>query len=263
MGRVTTIFDRPEFNRALFFCRRDSSPKPIGSKDLFVDVSDGAKLHVRIHERPTTDALVLLFHGNGEVIADYDELANVYEQRVGASLAVVDFRGYGRSTGTPTLRNSIGDAGAILDAVLPELGRRALIVMGRSLGGALAAEICRLERPEVQGFVFESVSSDLIGVAKRRRFDLGAPLTDEDRAVLDPLPKFGHCKVPALVLHGEDDQIVPAAEAEATFTAIPNAHRTKVLIPGRGHNDVSKSDIYWIVLNRFVASITKTEPKPV
>lgn len=256
---MTTIFDRPEFNRALFFPRRTTSPKPAGSTDLFVDVADGAKLHVRIHDRPATEALILLFHGNGEVVADYDALADVYERKVGASLAVVDFRGYGQSTGTPTLRASIGDAPLVLDAVAREAHRRVLIVMGRSLGGALAAEICRLERPEVKGFIFESVSSDLIGVAKRRRFDLGTPLTDEERALFDPLPKFARCQVPALVLHGEDDQIVPAAEAEGTFSAIPNAHRTKVLIPGHGHNDVSRSEIYWVVLNRFVASLL---PKP-
>lgn len=258
-GGVTTIFDRPEFNRALFFPRRTSSPRPPGSRDLFVEVEGGAKLHVRVHERPATEAMVLLFHGNGEVVADYDDLADVWERKVGASLAVVDYRGYGQSTGTPTLRASIGDAAPVLDAVLRESHRRQLVVMGRSLGGHMAAEICRLERPEVKGFVFESVSSDLIGVAKRRRFELGTPLTDEDRAVLDPLPKFAHCHVPALVLHGEEDQIVPAAEAEATFSAIPGAHRTKVLIPGRGHNDVSRSDVYWVVLNRFVASLV---PKP-
>ncbi len=259
---MTTIFDRPEFNRALFFARRDKSPKPPGSKDLFVDVADGAKLHVRIHERPATEALILLFHGNGEVVADYDELADVYEQRAGASLAVVDFRGYGQSTGTPTLRASIGDAAPVLDAVVKLVRRRALVVMGRSLGGAMAAEICRLERPEVAGFIFESVSSDLEGVAKRRRFELGAPLSTDDLAVLDPMPKFSHCHVPALVLHGEDDQIVPAAEAEGTFSALPNAHRTKVLLPGCGHNDLSRSDIYWVVLSRFIASITKQSESP-
>jgi hypothetical protein len=256
---VTTVFDRPDFNKALFFARKTKSPKPPGSKDLFVDVAQDARVHVRLHDRPGTQALVLLFHGNGEVVADYDDLADTYERKVGASLAVADFRGYGQSTGTPTLRAIIADAAPVLDAVVKELRRRALVVVGRSLGGAMAAEICRLERPEIRGFVFESVSSDLLGVARRRRFDLGTPLSAEDAAVLDPLPKFAHCNVPALVLHGEDDQIVPATEAEATFSALPTAHRTKVLLPGCGHNDVPRSDIYWVVLSRFVQSIVSPE----
>jgi hypothetical protein len=97
---VTTVFDRPDFNKALFFARKTKSPKPPGSKDLFVDVAQDARVHVRLHDRPGTQALVLLFHGNGEVVADYDDLADTYERKVGASLAVADFRGYGQSTGT-------------------------------------------------------------------------------------------------------------------------------------------------------------------
>lgn len=257
---MTSVFDRPDFNRALFHPRRTKSPTPPGSKDVFVDVEGDARLHLRLHDRPGTEVLLLLFHGNGEVVADYDDLADAFERKVGVSLAVADYRGYGQSTGTPTLRASIGDALPIVEAALKLVRRRKLIVMGRSLGGALAAEVCRHERPEVAAFIFESVSSDLEGVAKRRRFDLGDPLTPDDRAVLDPLPKFGHCHVPALVLHGEDDQIVPAAEAEGTFLALPTANRTKVLLPGCGHNDLFRSDVYWMVLQRFVASIAAPAP---
>lgn len=259
---VTSVFDRPDFNRALFHPRKNKSPKPPGSQDVFVDVAGDAKLHLRIYDSPGAEVMLLLFHGNGEVVADYDDLADKYERKVGVSLAVVDYRGYGQSTGTPTLRSSIGDAIPVLEAALKFVRRRKLVVMGRSLGGALAAEVCRNERPEVAGFVFESVSSDLIGVAKRRRFDLGDPLTPEDAAVLDPLPKFAHCHVPALVLHGEDDQIVPAAEAEGTFLALPTANRTKVLVPGCGHNDLFRSEVYWMVLQRFVASLGASKDAP-
>jgi pimeloyl-ACP methyl ester carboxylesterase len=100
------VFDSPEFNARLFFPRPDRGPPPPGARDLFVDVP-GARLHLRWHTAATpARAVVLLFHGNGEVVADYDDLADHYAA-AGAELVVVDFRGYGASTGVPTLRAAI------------------------------------------------------------------------------------------------------------------------------------------------------------
>ena len=94
-------FDSEEFNERLFFPRPDVSACPAGAVDLRVPVS-GATLHLRLHPSADARCTVLLFHGNGEVVADYDDYARSYA-RAGATLAVVDFRGYGASTGTSTL----------------------------------------------------------------------------------------------------------------------------------------------------------------
>jgi hypothetical protein len=63
-----SIFDSDEFNDRLFVPRRDASPTPPGAHDRVIDV-DGATLHVRVHP-PAGGATLLLFHGNGEVVAD-------------------------------------------------------------------------------------------------------------------------------------------------------------------------------------------------
>src|SRR5512138_23989 len=97
-----------------------------------IDV-DGAKLHVRVHP-PVSGVTLLLFHGNGEVVADYDLAAALFA-RAGVTLAVMDYRSYGQSTGASTLRNLIADARIVAEAVRPQ------IVMGRSLGGVAAHEL--------------------------------------------------------------------------------------------------------------------------
>src|SRR5688500_12337103 len=109
-------FDGDAFHRTLFFPRAIASEAPAGAHDHFVDV-DGAALHLRIHAHASAVATVLFFHGNGEVIADYDHAARSFAD-AGASLAVVDYRGYGQSTGTPTLRSIILDAHDVLARTL-------------------------------------------------------------------------------------------------------------------------------------------------
>jgi len=237
-----SLFDTDAFNRALFYPQPITSPAPAGAEDVRVGPE---RLHLRIYGPPSR-AVLLLFHGNGEVVADYDELAPRYAEKVGVSLAVMDYRGYGQSGGVPTLRSAIADAQPVLDAVI---GRGLpVIVMGRSLGGALAAELCKVERPEVKGFVFESAPSNLEGIVARR--GIRDKPTLEDRAVFDPLPKMARCKTPALVMHGEEDALISIDEAVQTMSALPNGRLVR--IPGRGHNDVSEHPLYWEALGEFV-----------
>ena len=146
---------------------RDRSPGP----------GAGASLHVRIHRAAGARSTVLLFQGNGEVVADYDDSAGLYA-RAGVALAVMDYRGYGASSGTPTLRSALTTARLVLEAVRRWLGERGLagsdgapsrlVVMGRSLGSACAAELYGARPNEVAGFILESGSSDLAALVRRR-----------------------------------------------------------------------------------------------
>lgn len=251
---MPSLFDAPAFNASLFFPRRDATPRPANARDVRVDVAPGIALHLRLHDTPAARCVVLLFHGNGEVVADYDAAASSFA-RVGAALAVVDYRGYGASDGTPTLRACITDAHAVLAAVRASADERPLVVMGRSLGSACAAELCQLAPVAAAGFIFESGIGDVYGILRRRGIDTSAPLPEEDLAVFDPLRKFARCKAPTLVLHGANDTLIPAREARLTFDALATADKTLVLVPERGHNDLSHHPIYRDALAAFLARV--------
>jgi len=111
---MASLFDSPEFNERLFFPRPDRSRTPDGAIDL--DVPGDETLHVRWHRGPAGAPTLLLFHGNGEIVSDYDRSAREFAA-AGVGLAVMDFRGYGRSTGTPTLRSALSDAARALEHV--------------------------------------------------------------------------------------------------------------------------------------------------
>ncbi len=241
-----SIFDRDEFNDRLFFLRADASPPPAGASDRMIEV-DGARLHVRMHPAPGTSGTLLLFHGNGEVVADYDGAAARFA-RAGVALAVMDYRGYGRSTGRPTLRTLISDARRVAEAVRPR------VVMGRSLGGVAAHELYARPIAGMEGVILESALFDLGNLIRRRGLIPPASFTEEERATFDPATKLALGRLPLLVLHGERDDLIAPSEARSAHVAAGTAEADKqlVMVPRRGHNDVSGGDNYWSALAEFV-----------
>ncbi|MBI4701431.1 MAG: ADP-ribosylglycohydrolase family protein [Deltaproteobacteria bacterium] len=260
-----SIFDAPAFCANLFFPRAEARPCPPGARDVAVEVSPGVRLHARIHDAPSASVAVLLFHGNGELVADYDTLAGSFHA-ASASLAVVDYRGYGRSGGKPTLRSCLTDAPRVLDALAPLLVRREphatvplpLVVMGRSLGSACAAELgARLPRAAA-GFVLESGFTDLHAFVRRRGIDAPGVITERDLRDFEPLPKLGASTAPLLVLHGELDEHIAPDEARAAWGASAAADKRIVLLPGCGHGDVSGHPTYWQELARFLTHVARS-----
>ena len=242
-----SVFDSLAFNERLFFPRGDTSPPPPGVADRMIDVP-GAQLHVRQHTGPEGAGTLLLFHGNGEVVADYDGAAGRFA-RAGVALAVVDYRGYGRSTGTPSLRTIISDARIVAEAVRPRL------VMGRSLGGLAAHELSARPVAGLEGVILESALFDLAALVRRRGLEPPASFSDDERATFEPAGKLALGRLPLLVLHGERDELIAPNEAMAALAHAGSIAGDKalVIVPRRGHNDVSLEASYWSALAGFVA----------
>jgi hypothetical protein len=250
---MISLLDHPAVTANLFYPRPDFHPPPRGARDTMVEVAAGVALHARIHEATGAIANLVLFHGNGEVVSDYDDLAAEFA-RAGARLAVVDYRGYGLSEGEPSLRALLADARPAFAGVRAELGPEPVIVMGRSLGSACAAELARAVPEALAGIVFESGFSDVGGFAERRGLPR-AVVSQADLDAIGPLAKLAASPVPLLVLHGERDTLIPAAEGRAAYEAAGTREKELVIVPGRGHNDASFHPLYWQAMRAFVARV--------
>ncbi len=128
---------------AMFFPRPDLpfGPSAAGAWDHFVEVEQTIRLRLRVFPADPSAPDILFFHGNGETARDYDMGAAAF-QALPASLWAAEYRGYGPSTGAPSVDTFLTDAHRTLDEVLSlreEQGRHGpLLVMGRSLGSAPA-----------------------------------------------------------------------------------------------------------------------------
>lgn len=243
-----SLLDREDLVGSLFFPRADSRPTPAGATDHAIDVR-GATLHLRVHgER---GPLVLLFHGNGEIVSDWDAAAPSFVAR-GVRFAVLDYRAYGRSTGTPSMRAVLDDAWTVL-AYAHALAGSKVIVMGRSLGSAPAWEVAAASC--VRALIIDSGFTSVDAFARRRGVD-PASVSEHERARLDPSAKIARVTVPVLLLHGEQDTAIVHAEAEHALATIPHANKSLATIMGRGHNDLAMDPSYWRNLAPYLDSFT-------
>jgi fermentation-respiration switch protein FrsA (DUF1100 family) len=235
-------FDRPEILRMLFHPRPEWSISGEGreGKDFLIPVEKDVVVGGRLHVSGKSKSNILFFHGNGEIVADYDELGRLYV-REGLNFLPVDYRGYGRSTGTPTITNMMRDAHVIYDYVVSWLLDNGyggpLIVMGRSLGSASALELAAHYNNEIDGlaiesgFAYASPLLELLGINMRV---LG--LREEDG--FRNLEKIGRFLKPTLIIHAEQDHIIPLSEGQALYEASSARGKRFLSIPGANHNDI-------------------------
>ncbi len=250
---MSSIFDSQVFNANLFFPRADSSPVFAGSDEYYIDAGKDVRIHARCHPNPDAKLSLLFFHGNGEIVSDYDNLAQHFSS-LGAELIIADFRGYGKSTGSPTLRSTLEDAHVIFDYLKKEeVFKNIVCVMGRSLGGAPTIELCS-KRSDIQACVLESAYADPVPLVERRGLKIDKTTPEED-ALFNNSLKISMAKCPTLIMHGADDFLISPQEAKLNYDNSGAKIKTLEILEGVGHNDMMMNPSYFSTLKRFFDSL--------
>lgn len=234
--------DRPEVLDRLFHPRREwrSADRGGPSLDVLIPVENDVVVGGRFHMTGKGAANILFFHGNGEIVADYDDLAPLYN-RMGINFLAVDYRGYGQSTGHPTVTGMMQDCHVIFRFVTDWLRENGydgqLIPMGRSLGSASVAEIAARYEDGIDALVIESGFAYAIPLLELLGVDAASIGFREEEGFrnADKLRRF---KKPLLIIHAEFDHIIPFSDAKALYEACPSADKTLLRIPGANHNDI-------------------------
>jgi pimeloyl-ACP methyl ester carboxylesterase len=250
------LLDRRGLVQGLFYPRRDTSGPPPGATDHRVEVEEGLQVACRLYAVDHSCPVLLFFHGNGEIASDYDTIAPVYH-RIGASLFVVDYRGYGGSDGAPSFSSLIFDAHPVLayfHALLDEgdfTGKR--FVMGRSLGSLPAAELAATAHERLAGLIIESGAPDLTRL--RQRAGIHESDAEVTALVEAHAARLAPIHLPVLHIHGEWDEIIPLEYGVAFYEGLTTDAKQLVIIPGAGHNDIGwvGRELYFASLARFIA----------
>jgi len=252
------LLDHPNVQRVLFYPRRDDSltSHAPGVHLVTVEVEPGLALGGRLYPAGAKAPAILYFHGNGEIAADYDGLAPLYT-RMGITLLVMDYRGYGKSDGTPTARHLLGDAVTAFDAMghlfehfrLSPVGR---YVMGRSLGSTAAVEVALHAGQGLAGLIVESGFADTFALLARLGMHIQG--ADEGRDGFGNLDKMSRLTARTLIIHGQADVLIPASDGGELYRRCAAPDKQLVLIPGAGHNDLMIVGMtrYFEAIRKFV-----------
>jgi fermentation-respiration switch protein FrsA (DUF1100 family) len=194
--------------------------------------ADGVHLAGWSVPHPQARATLLFLHGNAGNISHRLDSIRLFHD-LGLAVFIIDYRGYGESEGRPTEDGTYRDAAAAWDYLVEQrqLAPRQIVLFGRSLGGAVAADLASRTQPAA--LIIESTFTSVPDMAatlypwlpvrwlSRFRYDTGAKLA----AIAAPL----------LIAHSADDEIIPYAHGRRLFEL---ARRPKQFLELRGgHND--------------------------
>ena len=233
--------DRPEILQILFHPRK----APIvsdGSRadEIAVETPDNAVIGCRLHLDARESPVILFFHGNGEIAHDYDTIGPIYLSS-GINFIVADYRGYGISTGSPTVSNLFADAYTVLAHIrntLDEKGYKGpLWIMGRSLGSAPAIELAAGKGGIVDGLIVESGFSEVKDLLERIGI-LPRDMTGEPDAFFSSADTIRRFNGPVLIIHAEHDQIIPVDHGRKLHDSAPGPVKKLKIIPGADHNNI-------------------------
>lgn len=254
-----SFIDNPAVSNVVFFPRKIREPTILDSyikvlkfrinKNILI----GGFFYLNDYNFPT----ILLFHGNGEIAADYQYFLDFFFD-CGVNLAVVDFRGYGFSSGEPIYSSLITDAMPIYNEfykwLIKENLRDSLFLLGRSLGSACASEIGAHNPNSLRGIIFESGFASMYNMMTSLFRVSGPAITPEGLREYSNDTRIKKFQKPVLVIHGTQDWIIPYEEGKLIYENIPEGIEKKlVLIEGAGHNNIfSFKEEYTTPLKEFI-----------
>ena len=228
-------------------------------EDLHLVAMDGTKIHgwyVPASAKAATDnpvvPTILFSHGNAGNISHRLDKLEIYH-KLGVNVLMFDYRGYGLSEGTPTEDGTYEDAEAAYQW-LRKRGVFNVVFQGESLGCAVAMEMA-VRHPEGRGLILESPFTSTIAMAKL--IFPWLPVKWIVRYHYDNVAKIPGIRMPLLILHSPQDDIVPFAMGRALYSAAHEPKKFVELVGGHNEGYAESGRIYPEAVAKFIQSIKR------
>lgn len=245
-----------------------SSPYPVGyydkskvagvqAEELSIKSTDGVLLHSWYFPVPDSKFVVLIHHGNGGNLSILQWYADLVI-RAGASVLVYDYRGYGKSTGSPSLKGVCEDSEAAYDFLVHEKGWKPqqLINFGFSLGTGIASNLS--QKKVCAGTILSAPYVSLRSVCAKAlpwlKFYPSFLWAERDLGCAEYVSSLNH--PPILILHGDEDEVIPISNSKALIR-IANSPTEFVDLPC-GHGDLERA--HDLVQAKIIHFVEKLNP---
>lgn len=219
-------------------------------RDCWIKTEDGLTLHGWFAPAESARATLVMSHGNAGNISHRLYLVRALQRR-DFNILIYDYRGYGRSEGSPDEAGIYADGRAAFDYALtqPDVDPKRVILWGTSLGGAVAVDVAM--HRAAAGLILEATFSSAKDVARVAYPFL--PVHYFVKTRLNSVEKIGTVTMPLLMLHGDRDSIIPIGLGQKLFDAA-SSRKEFFVIEGADHNDtwLTGGEAYFDVVQRFV-----------
>jgi fermentation-respiration switch protein FrsA (DUF1100 family) len=225
-------------------------PTPRGENVAFVS-ADGTQLTGWYMPHPEPQAVVLFACGNGGNMTYWRDYFLDLQEQCRVTVMGFDYRGYGRSHGSPNEQGVLADARAARKWLAAKAGiaEDQIVLLGRSIGGGVMVD---LAGDGARALVVESTFTSLPDVAARVYPFL--PVRYVMRTRFDSMSKIKNYRSPLFVSHGTGDRLIPFAMGQQLYDAAGSTQKKFYIVEGGDHNDPQPPG-YYTTLAEFFAQL--------
>lgn len=240
----------------IFYPTKDYAKPPIGFniEEIFIKTQDGQDLHAWWMDRDADAGTVIFFHGNAGNLTDRSFRMDIFK-RLNLNVLMIDYRGYGKSSGKIEKENDLyldGEAAWMFLTEKKNIDPKNIIIWGRSVGGAVAVYLA--QGRDINALVVESSFSSLSSVGERHFPFL--PVEQILRFKFKSEDIIQNVKAPILFTHSREDDIIPFEEGKILYERASEP-KEFLELPKGGHNTdlVLSYDEYIEGVSNFLSSL--------
>lgn len=206
----------------------------------FITMEDGAVINALHFTQAESKGLIVYFHGNAGNLARWGEVVYPFVE-LGYEVFIIDYRGYGKSSGERNQQVMLSDADAIYKYAFQLASEENIILFGRSLGSAFASYLAGKNQPsmvilETPFYSLKDVAKDIIPIYP---IDFLLSYNYKNYAALQS------CIAPISIFHGTRDEVVDYASGKKLYESLSGKEAQFYTIEGGHHNDLSTFPSYW------------------
>ncbi len=207
--------------------------------EVFLQTKDGERINALFYQG-NKDDVILYFHGNAGDLSSWQFVSQDFTN-IGYNFLIIDYRGYGKSTGTITESGLYEDAEAAYQFLIHEKGflPKNIIIYGRSIGTGVAVELA--SRHETKGLILEAPYTSLKKLANQKVPFLLPSLFLKFH--FNNIDKVNAVSSPILFFHGAEDSLIPVSHTDTLFEKF-TGKKMKVIIQRGTHNDLDSFQEY-------------------
>ncbi len=221
-------------------------------EDCFFQTGDNLRLHGFFSPYPKAETTLLWFHGNGGNIGHRLEHLRILRE-LKVNIFIFDYRGYGKSQGSPCEQGLYRDSEAAYNYLLSrkEVNPARIYLYGQSLGASQAIYLA--SQGKGAGVIAEAGFTNLPDIGVDLYPWLPARLLTTER--YDSLKRISGLKMPVLIIYGDQDEIIPIRHSQRLYEAAPKP-KTLLVIKGARHNDIYQAGTgqYLAAIKKFILS---------
>jgi uncharacterized protein len=214
---------------------------PAGTRDVVLTSADGTEIHGWWLPCPGASGALLYLHGNAGNLSFRADTVGQLRKALDLSVLIIDYPGFGKSTGSPSEEGCYRAADAAYDWLVQDqkIAPTEIVLFGKSLGGGVATELA--SRRDHRALALVKTYTSLPDVAGHLYPFIPVQLLMRNR--FDSISRIAACRRPVFVAHGTADELIPFELGQRLYEAA-NEPKEFFTMPGHGHNDPFPAEFY-------------------